>query len=133
MDTHTQSFSDPLSGSTRGSQYQKKHSPTHAHEEEEGFTQTRSIVLELIPFTGGLLDSVKPGGQLRSTASAFNQPWTNMPAIFDVEYRNNCRFVVFKWHDWQVSCSICTQTYMVFVAFWKDVSNSWEFPGKCLR
>ena len=33
--------------------YQKKHSATHSHEEEEeGFTQTtRSIAWELIPFT----------------------------------------------------------------------------------
>jgi len=33
------------------SRYQKKYSPTHTHEEEEGFAQrTRSTAWELIPF-----------------------------------------------------------------------------------
>jgi len=48
--THTELFNGPLSGTTRVIQKQKKHSPTHTHE-EEGFTQTaRSIVWELVPF-----------------------------------------------------------------------------------
>jgi len=51
-ETHTQLFNGPLSGTIQVSRYQKKHSPTHTHEEEEGFAQiTRSIVWELIPFT----------------------------------------------------------------------------------
>jgi len=33
--THTQLFNGPLSGTTLVSQYLKKHSPTHTHEEEE--------------------------------------------------------------------------------------------------
>ena len=41
---HTKPFNSPLSGTTRVSQYQKKHSPTHTYEEEEeGFAQTRSL------------------------------------------------------------------------------------------
>ena len=51
-ETHTQLFNGQLSGTIQVSRYQKKHSPTHTHEEEEGFAQiTRSIVWELIPFT----------------------------------------------------------------------------------
>jgi len=34
--TQTQLFNDPLSGTTWVSRYQKKHSPTRTHEEEEG-------------------------------------------------------------------------------------------------
>jgi len=45
--THTQLFNGTLSGSTRVSRYQKKHSPTHS-QEEEGFAQTTR---QLIPFT----------------------------------------------------------------------------------
>jgi len=49
--THIRPFNGPLSGTTRVSWYQKKHSPIHTHqEEEEGFTQTtRSAAWELIP------------------------------------------------------------------------------------
>jgi len=49
---HTQSFDGPLSVTTWVSRYQKKHSPTHTHQEdEEGFTQTaRTVAWELIPF-----------------------------------------------------------------------------------
>jgi len=40
--THThKQFNGPLSGTTHVGRYQKKHSPTHTHEEEEGFTQTK--------------------------------------------------------------------------------------------
>ena len=50
--TSSQLFNGPLSGTTRVSRYQKKLSPTHTHEEEEGFTQTtRSTARELISFT----------------------------------------------------------------------------------
>ena len=35
---HTQPFNSPLNGTNWGSRYQKKHSPTHTH--EEGFTYT---------------------------------------------------------------------------------------------
>jgi len=47
------------------SQYQKKHLPVHTHEEEEeGFTvKTRSQVH----------NQSRPDGQLRLTASSFNQ------------------------------------------------------------
>ena len=38
--TYTQPFNGRLSGTTWASRYQKKHSPTHTHEEEEGFAQT---------------------------------------------------------------------------------------------
>jgi len=51
---HRQPFNDPLSGTTRVSRYQKKHSPLmHTHEKEkEGFAQTTgSAAWELIPLT----------------------------------------------------------------------------------
>jgi len=41
---------------TQVSRYQKKHSPTHTHEEEEGFIQTTRSALSL----KGLLDPIKP-------------------------------------------------------------------------
>jgi len=61
-------------------QYQKKHSPTHTHEEEEGFTQTTRSALS----QRGLLDPIKPAynqsqldGWLKLTDSAFNwQSWS---------------------------------------------------------
>ena len=82
---HTQPFNGPLSGTTRVSRYQKKHSPTHAYEEEEeGFAQTTSPALS----QRGLLDPIKPAynqsglyGRLRLTASAFNWLWISMPAV----------------------------------------------------
>jgi len=82
---HTQPFNGPLSGTTRVSRYQKKHSPTHAYEEEEeGFTQTTSPALS----QRGLLDPIKPAynqsglyGRLRLTASAFNWLWISMPTV----------------------------------------------------
>ena len=52
--THTQLFNGPLSGTNRVCQYQKKHSPTHTHEEEEQVfakTTRSSLTWELIPFT----------------------------------------------------------------------------------
>ena len=49
--THTKLFNGPLSVTIRVSQYQKKSSPTHTQEEEEGLVQrTRSIEWELIPY-----------------------------------------------------------------------------------
>jgi len=45
MTIHTQPFNGSLSGTTRVSRYQKKHSLTHTHEEEEErFTQTTSLL-----------------------------------------------------------------------------------------
>ena len=41
--THTQPFNGPLSRTTRVSRYQKIPSPTHTHEEEEGFVQTTTV------------------------------------------------------------------------------------------
>ena len=46
-------------------QYEKKHSPTHTHDEEEGFAQTtKSTAWKLIPLwcsePAGLLDPIKP-------------------------------------------------------------------------
>ena len=84
--THTQQFNVPLSGTTRVSRYQKKHSPTHTHEEEEErFAQiTKSMAVEVHPLYGalsqrGLLDAIKPAynqsrldGRLKLTASTFN-------------------------------------------------------------
>ena len=65
---HTQMLKGPLSGTTWLSQYQKKHSPTHTH--EQVFSQTsRSTACELILVMfllskRGLLDPIK---------SAYNQ------------------------------------------------------------
>jgi len=64
---------------------QKKHSPTHTHEEgEEGFAQTTSSALR----QRGLADPIKPAynqsrpdGRIKLTASAFNQLWISMPAV----------------------------------------------------
>ena len=39
--THTPAFNCPLSGTAW---YEKKHSPTHTHEEEEGFAQTQGLL-----------------------------------------------------------------------------------------
>ena len=67
------------------SQYQKQHSPTHTHEEEEkGFAQTTQSALS----QRWLLDPIKPAynqsrpyGRLKLTASAFKQLWISMPAV----------------------------------------------------
>jgi len=82
--THTQPFNGPLSGATRVSWHQKKHSPTHTHQEEEGFAQTTRSALS----QRGLLDPITPAynqgrldGRLRLTASAFNWLWISMPAV----------------------------------------------------
>ena len=49
---HIQLFNGPLSVTTWGGWYQKEHTPTHTHEQEEGFAQTTtSTAWELIPFT----------------------------------------------------------------------------------
>ena len=82
--THTQPFNSPSSETTLVSQ--KKHSPTHTHEEEEeeGFAQTvRSALSQL-----GLLNPIKPAynqsqpdGRLRLTASTFNRLWISMLAV----------------------------------------------------
>jgi len=55
--TRTQPFNGPLSVTTRVGWYQKKHLPTHAHEEEEeeGFAQTTRSSLS----QRGFLDPVK--------------------------------------------------------------------------
>ena len=73
--SHTQPFNSPLSGTTWVSRYQKKRSPTHPCEEEEGFAQTTRSALN----QRGLLDPIKPAcnqsrpdGWLKLTASAFN-------------------------------------------------------------
>jgi len=65
------------------SQYQKRHSPTHTHQKEEGFAQaTRSALSQR-----GLTDPIKPykqsrpDGQLKLTASAFSRLWISMPAV----------------------------------------------------
>ena len=83
--THTLLYNGPLSGTTRVSRYQKKHSPTHTHEkEEEGFAQTTRSALS----QQWLSDPVKPAynqsrpdSRLRLTASAFNQLWISMLAV----------------------------------------------------
>jgi len=65
---HTQLFNGPLSKTTQVSLYQKKHSPTNTHEEEEGFTQTERSALS----QQGLLDPIKPAynqSQLAQTNS----------------------------------------------------------------
>jgi len=50
--THTQLFNSHLFGTTRVCRYQKKHSPTRTHKEEEGLAQTtRSTAWKLILFT----------------------------------------------------------------------------------
>ena len=82
--THTQPFNSPSSETTLVSQ--KKHSPTHTHEEEEeeGFAQTvRSALSQL-----GLLNPIKPAynqsqpdGRLKLTASTFNRLWISMLAV----------------------------------------------------
>ena len=56
MHEHTQPSNGRLSGTTQVSQYQKKRSPTHAHEEEEGFAQATKSALS----QQGLLDPIKP-------------------------------------------------------------------------
>jgi len=63
--------------------YQKKHLPTHTHD-EEGFAQTTRCALS----QRGLLDPIKPAykqsqsdGQLILTASAFNRLWINVLAV----------------------------------------------------
>jgi len=62
--THTQPFNGPLSGTTRVSRYQKKPSPTHTNEEEEGFAQTTRSIAGSSSLFGALsqqgLDPVKP-------------------------------------------------------------------------
>jgi len=86
--THTQPFNSPLSRTAQVSRYQKKHSPTHTHEEEEeGFAQlTRSALSQR-----GLLDPIKPAynqsradGWLKLTASAFNRLWISMLTVLSV-------------------------------------------------
>ena len=69
------------------SQYQKKHSPTHTHEEEEGFADNKVQCLGTHPLHGALsqrvlLDRIKPAynpsrpdGRLRLTATTFNRLW----------------------------------------------------------
>jgi len=81
---HTQLFISPLSGTTQVSRNLKKHSPTHIHEEEEGFAQTTTSALS----QQGLLDPIKPAynqsrpdGRLKLTASTFNRLWISMPAV----------------------------------------------------
>jgi len=73
--------------------YQKKHSPTHTSEEEEGFAQTAKFIACGHPLCGalsqqGLLDPItpaynqsQPDGQLKLTVSAFNGLWISMPAV----------------------------------------------------
>jgi len=79
---HTRPYSNPLSGTTRVSRYQKKHSPTHSHEEEEeAFAQTtRSALSQRV-----LLDPMKPAYNqsrpLKLTASAFNRLWISTLAV----------------------------------------------------
>ena len=87
--THTQPFNSPSSETTLVSQ--KKHSPTHTHEEEEeeGFAQTvRSALSQL-----GLLNPIKPAynqsqpdGRLKLTASTFNRLWISMLAVLPYCY-----------------------------------------------
>ena len=82
--THTQPFNSPSSETTLVSQ--KKHSPTHTHEEEEeeGFAQTVRSALS----QRGLLNPIKPAynqsqpdGRLKLTASTFNRLWISMLAV----------------------------------------------------
>ena len=81
---HTQLFDGLLSRTTRVSRYQKKHSPTHNHEEEEeGFAQTTMSALS----HRGLIDRKKPTynqsqlhGRLKLAASTCNRRWT-MPEV----------------------------------------------------
>jgi len=79
---HTRPYSSPLSGTTRVSRYQKKHSPTHSREEEEeAFAQTiRSALSQRV-----LLDPMKPAYNqsrpLKLTASAFNRLWISTLAV----------------------------------------------------
>jgi len=47
--THTQPFNGHLSRTTRVSRYQKKHSPTHTHD-EEGFAETTEPVRVVKPY-----------------------------------------------------------------------------------
>ena len=55
-DTSTQPINGPLFENTQVSRYQKKHSPIHTHEEEEGFAQTIRSALS----QQWLPDPVKP-------------------------------------------------------------------------
>ena len=72
--TQTQPFNGPLFGTTRVSQYQKKHSPTHTcdEEEEEGFAQTARSALS----QGGLLDPVEPTSVTSSRHEDLAHPWS---------------------------------------------------------
>ena len=59
--THTQLFKGPLSGTTRVSRYQKKHSPTRTHEEEEeGFAQDSYESSSLLAWCSELARAVRP-------------------------------------------------------------------------
>ena len=57
---HTQPCNGLLSGINRVSQYQKKHSPTHAHKEEEDNTETQRQITRSALSQQGLLDPMKP-------------------------------------------------------------------------
>ena len=54
--THTQPFNGPLSGTTRVSQYQKKHSPTHTHPDQQTSFINFLHLLRSIPASLLLLD-----------------------------------------------------------------------------
>jgi len=65
-----------VSGTTWVSQYQKKHSPTHTHEEEEGFAQATRSALSQQGWSNPIKPAYNqrwPDGWFKLTVSAFNR------------------------------------------------------------
>ena len=90
---HTHTFHNHLSRTTRVSQYQKKPSANHTHEEEkEGFAQTTSTVTLS---QRGLIDPINPAhnqswldGRLKLTVSSVNRLWISMSAVLGPNLQN---------------------------------------------
>jgi len=90
LDTHTHTFNSPVSGIIRASWYQKKHSPTHTHEEKKDSHRQQGPRYPLYGAFSqwGLLDPIKPAynqsrldGRLKLTARAFNRLWHRLQVV----------------------------------------------------
>ena len=73
-----------VSGTTWVSRYQKKHSPTHTHEEEEGFAQATRSALSQQGWSNPIKPAYNqrwPDGWFKLTASAFNRLSISTPTV----------------------------------------------------